>query len=83
MSREHVTLKCSNGSSIHDLHVFILIGTFKSDVAHKVIKDEVNAQPHTMKGILCIILSVYIFMCIKGDVKEKILQCVFIVICSY
>ena len=46
-----------------------------------MIKDEVNVQPHTMKGILCIILSVYIFMCIKGDVKEQIiLQCMFIVI---
>ena len=47
------------------------------------IKDEVNVQPHAMKGTSCIILCVYIFMCIKGDVKEQILQCMFIVIIMF
>ena len=38
---------------MHDL--FILIGTFKSDVAYKVIKDEVNVQPHIIKGITVVL----------------------------
>ena len=55
MSREHVTLKCSNGSYIHDLFILNLIGTVKSNVAYKVIKDEVNVQHHTIKGITVVL----------------------------